>query len=139
MTIRAWKIECDDIDSHGQCVVFAESRDEARRRDSRDCDCEFTKLRIVRAKDFDSLAPGPVKTCDYLANGWFFWCNHCGKPCYEGGSTILIDDRVFCNIDCVNGCRCGYPTDVSSYHESIIELCRDIDDYLAANPHGDQR
>ena len=67
--MKAYKISCGD-DDHHECVVFAVGRDAARRKDSRDCDCLFIDVRIVRAPAFDELAPGPVTAQQYLERDW---------------------------------------------------------------------
>src|SRR5690606_3414401 len=58
--MKAYKVSCRDPD-HGEVVVFAEKRSDAKQLGYRDsCDCDWIDLRVHRAPKFDQYAPGPV-------------------------------------------------------------------------------
>lgn len=129
--MKAYRISCLGEDYHHQCVVFADSRVEARHKDSRDCDCAFIDLRIVRAPSFDDLSPGPVTVQEYLDRGWFWLCQYCDKAVYDNDNPVIIMNRhVCCNLACVVASRESH--DPKGAHESIVSLCRELDEWLSA-------
>lgn len=134
--MKAFQISCPDDDYHGRCVVFADNRDKARPRDTRDCDCPFIEVRIVRAPSFDELSPGPVTTQQYLDRDWFFPCGNCDRHLYGDANPVIVKDYVFCNQGCVMALRESYSPEGA--HESIVSLCEDLDEWLAttATPGG---
>ncbi len=131
MELKAWRITCRDDGYHQQCVVFAESRNDARRLDDRDCDCEFIDIRIVRAPSFDELSPGPVTAQQYLDQGWFWVCGYCEKPLYRVSNPVIIKDRVYCNRSCVVASRKSY--NPVGAHESVVSLCEELDTWLGSS------
>jgi hypothetical protein len=98
-TLKAFICSCE-----GECgamVVFAVDRDDARRNDTRDCECEFIDRRYRRASGFDELAPGPVTYLDYLQRGWTFECQECGHYVDQETSGRAVGAaNVFCSAEC---------------------------------------
>jgi hypothetical protein len=85
--LRAREISCP-IEDDGHIVVFAKSRKEARKMDSRECDCRYIDIEICRAPDFDNLSPGPVSIAEYLKRGWCYKCHQC-EGWTEGEDNLL--------------------------------------------------
>lgn len=132
--MKAYKVSCAD-DDHGCCVAFAENRTKARCKDTRDCDCDFIDVRIVRAPSFDKLSPGPVTAQQYLDQGWAWCCGYCENMVYDDDNPVIIKDRVYCNRNCVVASRKSH--DPKGAHESVVSLCEDLDEWLrseAAEP-----
>lgn len=134
--IRAFKISCPNVDWHGELVVFATSPIEARRKDGRDCDCEFLGIKIRRAKEFDELAPGPVTIWDYLSHGWHWGCNGCETHCYDDtpGLVIINDERVFCSRKCLER-ELSYwkeirDTNDGKVHKSVAVLIDELESWI---------
>lgn len=134
--LKAYKVSCHSMDYHGQQVVFAESARDARQRDPRDfCDCGYINTTAVRAREFDELAPGPIKTSDYLARDWYFSCSLCNKNLYQDNNPLFIDgdecSQMFCNVDCATQKLTEYLDMGPKVHESILSGIAEIRNILA--------
>lgn len=98
--LKAYKVWCDDPDSHGQSVRFAERGKDVDRH-ANDCDCEFVHKHVTRAPEFDKYAPGPVTIRQYLAEGWHWECSGCGRHVYEDDNPVIIRGHVYHSRQCV--------------------------------------
>jgi hypothetical protein len=99
--VKAYRVSCDD-DDHGCVIRFADrSKDVSRYANSEICDCPWIERRVKREPEFDDLSPGPVTIAQYLAKGWWWECHCCGRLCYEDTNPAIVNERVFCNDDCV--------------------------------------
>lgn len=135
--MNAWKIDCPDED-HGGLVVFADDRNAARWMDSRRCDCKFIEIR--RAPHFDDLSPGPVTSQQYLDRGWYWTCGNCEKQRHKKHEPIVTGEYVFCNRECIVECRESWRLRTTEdAHESVVALCRELDEWLAANPKEEEQ
>lgn len=82
-------------DGEGHCViVFATNGATARREGGNELDLSFEEVdSCTRAPWADEFAPGPVPLHAYLANGWWFECDHCGAHFDEDERNHGEDDR----------------------------------------------
>lgn len=133
--MKAYQICCADED-HGQVVVFLPNPKQFRKRDTRDCDCPFLDVCVRRAPTFDDLTPGPVTVEQYLDRGWFYGCVCCGRVLGRGHKVAVVGHHVYCNADCVAADRESWRgKDGDTAHESVRELCRALDEWLAEAEH----
>lgn len=132
--LKAYRLDCDDIDSHGTEVKFSKRGRDLRGCGPNDCDCPYIERHVKRAPEFDQYAPGPVTVRQYLAHGWQYECRGCWQYAYESHNPIVADDgSVFHNLDCLlkahakeveytNGKRC---------HQSIYDFIASMERALA--------
>lgn len=74
-------------------IIFATNGATARREGASELDRSFDEIEsCTRAQWADQYAPGPVPLHAYLANGWWFECDHCGVRFYEEGRHGDGDD-----------------------------------------------
>jgi len=93
--MKAYKISCADED-HGAVIRFADRGKDLRGRSAAFCDCEYIDRKVIRAKEFDQYAPGPVTVQQYLIHGWFWECEQCYRLTFIDDAADFTDDSVLC-------------------------------------------
>lgn len=88
---KAYEVRDSD---EGNCViVYATNGATARREGGNELSLEFEEVESCnRAPWADEYAPGPVPLHAYLANGWWFECDHCGVMFDDDGRRGEEDD-----------------------------------------------
>lgn len=97
--IVAFSVQADD----SGVIIFERTNIAARRIGANELGVEFSEIESCRRAQWADkyLDKGPIPVSAYLAEGWHWSCNGCGKYCRERDKGIIVEDvAVYCSRAC---------------------------------------
>jgi hypothetical protein len=97
MKLRAYSVQADEKG----CVVFAETRGQAKSAGVRELECEWTEIQTCKlAPQFNEYCPGPVPVKALLEDGWYWECAGCGRLVTDDPGVVFADDQPLHSEEC---------------------------------------